>query len=97
MKSLYEAIFGTTAQVDIFDSQSQDIANQAFNSAYSQHQQNQLANAYNQQLLGQYSMMRQQPRWVYNGVECSLQEFADLMFRDDEEGKLMFILKHGGQ
>ena len=94
--SFFDNIFGTGP------------ANQAMNSfasnqgiANSQQAQNwlaqgQLANAYNQQLMAQYHIVRDKPKWVYAGQECTLKEFADLMYNDDEEGKLMFILKHGG-
>lgn len=90
---LFDMIFGTSTRDDAIDSyvSSQSIAN-----SQSQYAQNQLANGYNQALMAQYQMMRQKPRWVYNGIECSLKEFADLMYNDDEQGKLMFILKHGG-
>jgi hypothetical protein len=98
---LFEMIFGQTpnTQADIFDSRTQGLANQAFNNAYAQQQamnQNQLANAYNQQLMNQYQMYRNQPKWVYNGIDCTVQEFAELMWPDDEQARLMFILKHGG-
>ena len=91
--SLFDSIFGTRAQNSAMNSYSgnQGIANStAWNS------QNQLANAYNQQLLGQYQMAGNKPRWVYNGVDCNLKEFTELMWPDDEQARLMFILKHGG-
>jgi len=105
---LFESIFGKTEEYkqDLFDSRTQGLANQAFNNAYNQYAQQQSMNsaqsqlaqqAYNQQLMGQYHMYKKEPpTWVYNGRECTLKEFADLMYNDDEQGKLMFILKHGG-
>jgi hypothetical protein len=111
MRGLYETIFGPCGQnqTDLMDARTQGLANSAFNSAYGQYAQqasmnsaqNQLAaqstQQYNQAMLGQYHMYKKEPpTWVYNGRECSLKEFADLMYNDDEQGKLMFILKHGG-
>ena len=114
---LFESIFGTTAQAqsgDYLDSRTQSLANQAFDSAYYQHQ-SQLARQYGQQqlqnqqaqsqyaqqqaqagLLGNYHMYKQEPKWVYNGQSCTLKEFTELMWPDDEPARLMFILKHGG-
>lgn len=91
--SFFDSIFGTSAQNAAMNS---FASNQGIANSNSQYAQNQLANGYNQALMSQYQMMRNKPKWVYNGVECSLKEFADLMYNDDEEGKLMFILKHGG-
>lgn len=112
MRGLYETIFGTcgeNTQADLLDSRTQGLANAVFNNAYSQYAQQQSMNSsqqglaaqqaqqYNQAMLGQYHMYKKEPpTWVYAGRECSLKEFADLMYNDDEEGKLMFILKHGG-
>jgi len=94
MQSLYERIFGTTAQNAAINSyaSSRSIAN----SQQSQYAQNQLANGYNQALMAQYQMYRNKPKWVYNGVDCDVNEFAELMWPDDEQARLMFILKHGG-
>lgn len=94
MTSLYEMIFGTRAQDSAIDSfaSSQGIAN----SQQSQYAQNQLANGYNQALMAQYQMYRNKPKWVFNGVDCDVQEFAELMWPDDEQARLMFVLKHGG-
>ena len=91
--SLFDSIFGTSAQNSAMNSYAgnQGIAN---NTAWTT--QNQLANAYNQQLMAQYQMMRNKPKWVYNGVDCNLKEFTELMWPDDEQARLMFILKHGG-
>ena len=36
------------------------------------------------------------PQWVYNGKACTLKEFTELMWPDDEQARLLFILKHGG-
>ena len=107
MTSLYEMIFGSPDQAyqDAVDTRAQGLANQQFNNAYGQYAQqqsmtsaqNQLAGqAYNQALLGQYKNYYNQPTWVFNGRECSLKEFTELMFPDDEQARLMFILKHGG-
>lgn len=94
--SFFDNIFGSSPpppnQAINSYSGNQGIANQAM----TQYQQNQLANAYNQQLMGQYQMARNKPRWVYNGVDCNLKEFTELMWPDDEQARLMFILKHGG-
>jgi len=105
--SLFESIFGSNhSQTELMDTRTQGLANQAFNNAYGQYAQqqsmasaqNQLAGqAYNQALLGQYHMYKKEPpTWVYNGRECSLKEFTELMWPDDDEARLMFILKHGG-
>ena len=107
MRSLYDAIFGSNDQAyqDIMDTRTQGLANQAFNIASSQYAQqvgmnnaqSQLAQqAYTQSLLGQYNMYRDTPKWVFNGKECTLKEFTEFMFPDDDEARLMFILKHGG-
>lgn len=103
---LYESIFGSRdSQTDLIDTRTQGLANQAFNNAYGQYAQQQsmtsaqaglAAQAYNQQLMAQYHIYKDKPKWVYNGVECSLKEFTELMFPDDEQARLMFILKHGG-
>jgi hypothetical protein len=104
--SLFESIFGSShSQTDLIDTRTQGLANQAFNNAYGQYAQqqsmnsaqNQLAGqAYNQALMGQYHIYKDKPKWVYNGCECSLKEFTELMWPDDEQARLMFILKHGG-
>jgi len=91
--SFFDNIFGSSSANQALNSYA---GNQGMANSNAWNSQNQLANAYNQQLLGQYQMMRNKPKWVYNGIECSLKEFADLMYNDDEQGKLMFILKHGG-
>jgi len=91
--SFFDSIFGTSAQNAAMNSYA---GNQGIANANTQYAQNQLANAYNQQMMAQYQIVRQRPQWVYAGIECTLKEFADLMYNDDEEGKLMFILKHGG-
>jgi hypothetical protein len=92
--SLFDSIFGASGQTQAMNSY---LGNQAMaNNIQSQYTQNQLANAYTQQMINQYQMYRNKPKWVYNGIECTLKEFADLMYNDDEQGKLMFILKHGG-
>lgn len=91
--TFFDSIFGTSAQNASMNS---FASNQGIANSNSQYAQNQLANAYNQQLMNQYQMYRNKPKWVYNGIECTLKEFADLMYNDDEQGKLMFILKHGG-
>jgi hypothetical protein len=95
--SFFDSIFGSSP------------ANQAVNSfasnqgiANSQQAQNwlaqgQLANAYNQQMMGQYQMYRNRPKWMYNGVECNAKEFAKLMWPDSPEEQMMFILKHGDE
>lgn len=91
---LYEMIFGSSAQNTAINSfaSNQGIAN----NTQSQLAQNQLANAYNQHLMAQIQIMRNQPKWVFNGMDCNVQEFAELMFPDDKEAQLLFILKHGG-
>jgi len=91
--SFFDSIFGSSSQAvnSYLGNPQSGIAN-----SNTQYAQNQLANAYNQQMMSQYQMMRNKPQWVYAGIECTLKEFADLMYNDDEEGKLMFILKHGG-
>jgi hypothetical protein len=106
MRGLYETIFGTCgqSQTELMDTRAQGLANQAFNSAYSQYaQQASMANAQQSQLAAQqYTALLQghyyknQCRWMYNGQECTLKEFTELMFPDDEQARLMFILKHGG-
>lgn len=109
MRTLFEALFGSTSQnttaTDLFDSQTQNSINQSFNSAYNQYTQNQLANTYAQQQLAGYNAaiqagLRNAPpnfTWVYNGEACdTIEEFAKLMFPEDPESQLMFVLKHGG-
>jgi hypothetical protein len=91
---LFDMIFGSSP------------ANQAMNSylgnpqsgianSNTQYTQNQLANAYNQQMMNQYQMMRNKPKWMYAGIECNAKEFAKLMWPDNPEEQMMFILKHG--
>ena len=60
----------------------------------------------NQQMMNQYQWASQQyqnfppspapppPKWMYNGEFCTAQEFAVKMWPDDEESRLMFLLKH---
>lgn len=91
--TFFDSIFGSSPPNPITNS---FASNQGMANANTQYAQNQLANAYNQQLLGQYQMARNKPKWVYAGIECNVQEFADLMWPDDEQARLMFILKHGG-
>lgn len=108
--TLFESIFGQACQSQYHydlaqDARAQGLANQTVNSAYNQYAQqqsmnnaqNQLAQqAYNQALLGQYHIYKDKPKWVYNGKECTLPEFTEFMWPDDEQARLMFILKHGG-
>lgn len=91
--SFFDTIFGTSSANQAMNS---FASNQGIANANTQYAQNQLANGYNQALMQQYQMMRQKPKWVYAGVECSLKEFTELMWPDDEQARLMFILKHGG-
>lgn len=91
--TLFDTIFGTTAQNSAMNS---FASNQGIANSQSQYQQNQLANGYNQALMAQYQMYRNKPKWVYNGIDCTVNEFAELMWPDDEQARLMFILKHGG-
>lgn len=99
--SLFDSIFGPTSQNvsanSFIGNSGQHAANQMANMGYNQYAQNQqLGQAYNQQLMNQYQMMRNKPQWVYNGIDCTLKEFTELMWPDDEPARLMFILKHGG-
>lgn len=108
MTTLFESIFGAAAQNqaydDLFDARAQGLANQQFNNAYGQYaQQQSMNNAQNQlasqaynQVLSQYNMYKDQPKWVFNGKECTLKEFTEALFPDDPEAQLLFILKHGG-
>lgn len=90
MQSLFDMIFGTESHNKV-NTDPGAIANST-----TQYAQNQLANAYNQQIIKQYPLYRNTPRWVYNNMECSLKESAEMVFPDDEQAQLLFILKHGG-
>jgi len=76
------------------------LANQ-YGQAQQQARGQQAMNQYAQQqamagLLGNYQMYKEPAKWVYAGRDCSVQEFAELMWPDDEQARLMFVLKHGG-
>lgn len=85
--TLYSALFGTAQPLQSY--QRQDLQ-----------QYNQLQAIQNAMITGQgmYNMAQQiiPPQWVFNGKACSLQEFAEQIWPDDEAARLMFILKHGG-
>jgi hypothetical protein len=91
--SLFDSIFGSSPANQAMNS---FASNQGIANSNAWTTQNQLANAYNQQLMNQYQMARNKPKWVYNGIDCDVNEFALLMWPDDEQARLMFILKHGG-
>jgi hypothetical protein len=35
-------------------------------------------------------------QWVFNGVACTLQEFANMIWPNEHEDKMLFILTHSG-
>ncbi len=35
-------------------------------------------------------------KWVFNGKACTLQEFADCIWPDQHEDKMLFLLTHSG-
>lgn len=77
--------------------------NQAFNTAYNNYQNGQLGQAgmnmaaqqYNQQLFNQAVMMKNRPRWIFDGVECNgPREMADIIWANDCPEKTHFLLKY---
>lgn len=67
----------------------------------SQYHNNTLQNMTAQQMAAQQmavysSMHRAAPicRWMYDGEPCTAQRFAELMWPDDSEARLLFLLKY---
>ena len=94
-------IFGAGAQQAMLGSTTQQQANQAFNAAYNQYQNQQsLSNQFNQRM----SNWNQNPyantsphQWVFNNKPCTLHEFADAIWgKEDHEDKMLFILANSG-
>jgi len=106
--SLLDSVFGAGAQQAMLGNntgQTQQLANQAFNAAYNQYssqQQASLSNQFNQKMMN----WNQNPyanrnwvshQWVFNNKPCTLQEFADAVWGEEEhEDKMLFILTHSG-
>jgi len=54
---------------------------------------------YSQQQIQNYNKAmkdRMQPQWVFNGKRCTLQQFADSIWPNDHEDKMLFLLTHSG-
>lgn len=50
---------------------------------------------YNQQLYNQAVMMKNRPRWIFDGVECNgPREMADIIWANDCPEKTHFLLKY---
>ena len=75
-------------------------ANQAFNNAYNSYQQGQIGQAGMSQAAQQYNNQlwqthtRQQTKWKFNGVDCSIREMADMIWTNDCPEKTHFLLKY---
>ena len=65
------------------------------NSAQAMAQQQ--ANAYNQAMYQRLYGQQATSKWVYNGKTCTLRQFAKMVFPDDEQAQLVFVLKHEGE
>ena len=107
--SLLDSVFGAGAQSALLGNnigQTQQQANQAFNAAYNQYQNQQMAQmgqqslsqAFNQKMSNWNQNPYARPsQWVFNNKPCSLQEFADKIWGEDEHpDKMLFILTHSG-
>ena len=83
---------------DLFNSIFGDMDPYQHNSfrGYNSVAQQNIANAQQQYHFHKAGQAAQQVKWMYNGHACTVKEFADIMYVDDEQGKLMFLLKHGG-
>jgi hypothetical protein len=68
-------------------------ANQAFNNAMQQMNQNPYAQ-YNQMMNQTYIHPKPPVLWKFNGVDCSIREFADMVWANDCPEKTHFILKY---
>lgn len=104
--SLYDMIFGSDAESGLFGAdtnQTGQLVNQAFNQAYNNYQaQAQLGQqqAFNQKMMNWNTnpFANASPhKWVFNNRPCTLQEFADAIWGQEEhEDKMLFILTHSG-
>lgn len=83
--SLFDELFGPAASAIVLGT------------ANSQAQQNQASWA---QLGAQYTQAQQRRfvshTWVFNGKPCTLHEFANAIWPEDHEDKMLFILTHSG-
>lgn len=70
-------------------------ANQAFNNAYAQYN-NQIAGlGLTQQQMYNQAMMQNKPQWVFDGVVCNgPREMADVIWPNDCAEKTHFLLKY---
>ena len=87
---MFNSIFGALGQSALTGQGIYQTNPQALQNAPQWLHQASLAQSMNAQ--NQY----QPPKWVYNGRPCTLKEFTELMWPDDEQARLMFVLKHGG-
>lgn len=105
--SLLDSIFGAGAQAGLLGGTTQQQANQAFNAAYNQYQQQaQIGNQQGASLSQAFNQTMQRwntnpyaetSKWVFNGKPCTLQEFADAIWGTEEhEDKMLFLLTHAG-
>jgi len=109
--SLLDSVFGAGAQSAMLGNntgQTQQQANQAFNAAYNQYQNQQMAQMGQQSLSQAFNQKmsnwntnpfanQSQHQWVFNSKPCSLQEFANKIWgEEDHEDKMLFILTHSG-
>jgi len=88
--SLFDAMLGAGASQSILGiSLAQQ---QAYGIANSSAQQAQAQAQYTQAQMNRFNTHK----WVFNGKACTLQEFADCIWPEDHEDKMLFLLTHSG-
>ena len=84
-------LLGSNNQSQVASNQMANQMNPAVAQAIAQQQAfQQQMNAYNQNPFARTS------QWVFAGTPCTIQEFADLIWPDEHEDKMLFILTHSG-
>ena len=93
-QSLFNSLFGTgqqTAMNNALGQAQQYNQSQLYNSSFSA----QAAQQYNATLAAQQlGRPRYNPRWMIDGRELTLHQFADELFGDDTPEKTHFLLKY---
>jgi hypothetical protein len=103
--NLIDHLFGSGAANSMLGrTDVQNQINDQFDSAYGNYaaqsgsvQAAQQASAFNQKLNNwNKNPFAQTSQWVFAGKQCTLQEFADQIWPNDHEDKMLFILTHSG-
>jgi len=64
----------------------------SYNDALDASRSAQMAAQYTQAQMNRFNTHK----WVFNGKPCTLQQFADAIWPEDHEDKMLFLLTHSG-